>query len=413
MFLQCNDIRLFIIDLENIEPRYDSILTEAPKEISFYINCEDNDRCEYFRKRRSNVQFWQSNHTDEKFVPMMDFPIVLHDTIFEPYETVFLTGNLNDVQYATKECISTILLNTVNGEVDRNKLPDFEVQTPEQLKEIFTNKRKGFFHEMVINNESGIGNFKLLTLRHQLFLNYTAKLVVGGRFFVDGDHRCYSHPLTQMIRLFKYGNKNTFGKLARVIKSSLDIIQSNIKEIDIITHVPAKPSKVDYLEALLKEQTFKDYSTKIRSDILKAKRDYAPQKNAGSWMSRAYNVHDEFDVISRVTGHVVLIDDIVTSGSTTMECARMLYNHGAEEVTIVCMGAMQSNSDAGFKNPIICSNCGGFLKLKFNKHDGSVFWGCENFYSRGCKSTLNYDDGRKKYNLQNVKQYHEEDNLPF
>jgi ComF family protein len=67
-----------------------------------------------------------------------------------------------------------------------------------------------------------------------------------------------------------------------------------------------------------------------------------PAQGAPGAVSRTANVHAAFAcrarAVRRLAGRAVwLVDDIVTSGSTASECARILRRAGAGPVTVVCL----------------------------------------------------------------------------
>jgi competence protein ComFC len=50
--------------------------------------------------------------------------------------------------------------------------------------------------------------------------------------------------------------------------------------------------------------------------------------------ARQANVSGAFEVIEQVSGPVLLLDDVYTTGATTRECTKVLMNAGAESVSI-------------------------------------------------------------------------------
>ena len=69
--------------------------------------------------------------------------------------------------------------------------------------------------------------------------------------------------------------------------------------------------------------------------VLKKRHGVKPQSVSGDKTRRRANIADAYSVIDagRVTGkRILLVDDIVTTGSTMSECARTLLLAGAEDV---------------------------------------------------------------------------------
>lgn len=73
----------------------------------------------------------------------------------------------------------------------------------------------------------------------------------------------------------------------------------------------------------------------VAVETLRKTRNAAPQSGTGSAAERRANISGAYEIIDPelVQGkHVLLIDDIITTGSTVSECARMLGLAGAESV---------------------------------------------------------------------------------
>lgn len=76
------------------------------------------------------------------------------------------------------------------------------------------------------------------------------------------------------------------------------------------------------------------YRLPIRPRWLRCVRRTAPQKNLGP-VARRLNVRGAFRASPRVAGrHVLLIDDVMTTGATAEEAARALRHAGAARVTV-------------------------------------------------------------------------------
>lgn len=70
-----------------------------------------------------------------------------------------------------------------------------------------------------------------------------------------------------------------------------------------------------------------------------------PQKTLKK-AERSGNVLGAFDVIGEIPGpHLLLVDDLVTTGSTVGECAKMLKLAGAETVTVVSIAVSAPRSE--------------------------------------------------------------------
>ena len=63
-------------------------------------------------------------------------------------------------------------------------------------------------------------------------------------------------------------------------------------------------------------------------------------------MQRQNNMSGAFEATERVTGRVVLVDDVLTTGATAAECAKMLLENGAEEVQIIAFARATGDKQA-------------------------------------------------------------------
>jgi ComF family protein len=67
-------------------------------------------------------------------------------------------------------------------------------------------------------------------------------------------------------------------------------------------------------------------------DILKRRRQSLSNADLENEDARRGNVRGAFEVVGTVPENVVLMDDVVTSGATATECAKLLRKHGAKYV---------------------------------------------------------------------------------
>ena len=107
---------------------------------------------------------------------------------------------------------------------------------------------------------------------------------------------------------------------------------------DIITWVPLAPDRLRRRGYDQSELIARNAASRLRKPVvrtLKKRRGVHPQSLTKGAEGRKANISGAFSVIDekRVLGkRVLLVDDIVTTGATLSECARMLLMSGAEEV---------------------------------------------------------------------------------
>ena len=74
---------------------------------------------------------------------------------------------------------------------------------------------------------------------------------------------------------------------------------------------------------------------KFQKNVLKKIRQTRPQKGLKA-AERKKNLKGAFKVCKNVEGkNILLIDDVITTGSTLLENAKMLYKAGAKRVTVL------------------------------------------------------------------------------
>lgn len=139
-----------------------------------------------------------------------------------------------------------------------------------------------------------------------------------------------------------------------LIKAIIMLSDSVFKNLDKIALVPVPSSKVNVTPQTKKsveviENAFKkcliDFSSKKLLDlnynnILKRTKDIVSQKDCGAYYRNVKNRHLKTisckNNLSNSIGFIIL-DDIVTSGTTMESCKEILINHGAYEKNIVCL----------------------------------------------------------------------------
>ncbi len=143
-------------------------------------------------------------------------------------------------------------------------------------------------------------------------------------------------PYDKIIHHFKYRKKT---KLAILLgRAMASIIKSDyfLKDVDIIVPVPLfwwKNLRRGYNQAaLLSEIISQECDIKI-NDIMRRIKNTKSQTKLDE-QARRKNVLNAFALKSNTIENkkIILIDDVMTTGATINECARVLKNAGAKEV---------------------------------------------------------------------------------
>ena len=166
------------------------------------------------------------------------------------------------------------------------------------------------------------------------------KLTGAGEFTAMGYScaACYvfEGPAQRLVHRYKYKDARYLGeKIAQIMLGSCGAF---ISGAEAVVHVPLHPHK--------RRQRGYDQAERIagalarRTDLphigaLERIRDTATQTRL-SREERMENVKGVFRTTADVTGlHLLLIDDVLTTGSTAAECARALTKAGAKSVRIL------------------------------------------------------------------------------
>lgn len=122
------------------------------------------------------------------------------------------------------------------------------------------------------------------------------------------------------------------------------------KKVDMITTVPLHPNAFaergfDQLYPVSKRLSKELHVPYVQ--ILRKIFETEPQKDLPA-DRRAGNLLGAFDVCTKLSlkgKNILLIDDVVTTGSTTNECAKMLKIYGAENVYVLALAVSHLNKD--------------------------------------------------------------------
>ncbi|MDP8219649.1 MAG: ComF family protein [Candidatus Theseobacter exili] len=154
----------------------------------------------------------------------------------------------------------------------------------------------------------------------------------------------YDDGLRKLIGRFKYGKKRylaaAIGK--RMVQSGKNLLNDNT---DIITYVPIhwhKRWKRGFNQSEeLAQVVSKEYNIQLKELLSRIKRRHG-QVSLGR-DDRKRNVEDIFEVVDKelVKGKsIMLVDDVITTGSTVNACAKTLIKSGAVNVRVIVAAAV-------------------------------------------------------------------------
>ena len=148
----------------------------------------------------------------------------------------------------------------------------------------------------------------------------------------------YDDVLKEAIHRFKYRDKiNLDRPLAELIANKL----TNMEAVDLVLPVPLHTKRhrqrTYNQSALLARLLAKKIKQPLNLRLLIRHRDTPPQQGQNA-TERKKNLKNAFSLTHPLKGeHVLLVDDVLTTGATVRECCRVLKKNGAGKVTVAVL----------------------------------------------------------------------------
>ena len=157
----------------------------------------------------------------------------------------------------------------------------------------------------------------------------------------------YEEPIDELIKSFKYNGKRY---LAEVFSEKLkSIYVSEFMACDVIVCVPMTNERLKsrgYNQAeVLAEELSKRINVPFCNDAIKKTRETPRQANLTK-KERRNNLSKSFTVYKKyvVDKHVLLVDDVLTTGATADILSQLLKKKGALSVTVLTIASVQSKA---------------------------------------------------------------------
>ena len=291
---------------------------------------------------------------------------------------LIISNDRNNVRKYVEDGFSTVYLRTENCDldVDLSFMPEAIWEYEDLYAFIDHPKTTSSYASEIIGfpNEKNVRP-KFITLKNRLDIpncDEKADVVFTGRYFTTSDSRHYIHPLSRAIIGFKnnYYNyptvvKNMFGRL-------IDTYVNDDSTVSRIVFVPPRPNQTSRFIGIEKEVKA---NIPIEYDLLYAVTNYQSPKDTHDFSVKYDRIKGNIACKEEISGHILLVDDVYTSGATTAECAKALYDSGAEKVTILPLAFTQDfNYQDQLKLPAIFDDQGYEYKMGFRKNDYGVYW---------------------------------------
>lgn len=321
-----------------------------------------------------------------------------------PFEVAFVTTQVREIDLVYLERMGTILLNPKYYDFDTigGKMPDFHVSNMDCLWNVVRGADKGYYGEVrttqIGRGPVWFGNNGYILVTSLEYDKVQMPVIAAGRYFGTSHPRRATHQLS--IRITDSKRRDRQDELfSRILTGTIDFIHNNILPVDGVTRVPPRPSSdrdrlKPWVQSICSQLNLLDLSSS-----LECIEDYPSQKSF-SRDERLDNIRGKFKASNSVRGkHIVLIDDVLTTGATALECSKMLLDQGANQVTIAVLAINQFrfSGTANILDEFIkCDQCGEHLILKLTK-ENSAFYGCTRWSpANSTHGSMSYVIGRNK-----------------
>jgi ComF family protein len=168
----------------------------------------------------------------------------------------------------------------------------------------------------------------------------------------------YDHELRELIHLLKYERVlPAAGVLGRMLAQAIRKLDVGAAPL-LVVPVPLHSSKRRergfnqaelIARAALKQVAGVNVNAQLGSGVLARQRATVSQIGL-TRQQRSENIRGAFRVahLNMVSGHsILLVDDVLTTGTTASECARVLRKAGAEKVWVATVARTLKNRPAG------------------------------------------------------------------
>lgn len=149
----------------------------------------------------------------------------------------------------------------------------------------------------------------------------------------------YEQPVSSWVPLLKYGRNFSVGKiLQQIIQLWMDEHAHLLTDIDFIIPVPLHPHRLrqrgfNQASYLLQKQSV----LPVRETLLKRVRP-TPHQAGLSKEQRVTNLKNAFQSDISVRGqHVLVFDDVLTTGNTIREISKTLAQQGAARISVLVL----------------------------------------------------------------------------
>lgn len=402
MFLEVTQLKGLIIDLDSFPDSWWSVWDDVNERVQCLFLSLNTKKLDAISGRYRDCLVYKGVLPSS--APA--FSLIVKAIGLHSYEIAFVSGDLDRIKDAMSCSMGTILIrNQGIVEHESNWLPDFIFTDMKGLVNLLDGRDAGYgaeFNALLPTPPQSSSKWLHPINLQRSHNGVELKVRAGGRYIHSDDPRVTVHQLS--LRLLKNKDKNK-----RVVQD--DIFFQTYRDLikvyfaldwgDIcITSIPSRPGHEDRFKLIVRRLS-DHYGIDDLSGNLICVKDYPAQKFLNV-LQRFENVKGCFQYEGRLDSkHVILLDDILTTGATALECARVMYDKGAARVTLVVLAVNQKPNEWRKKNVklLTCPRCGQKMLQRINSRTNEAFYGCADY--EHCRGNLTYADGRLRFLAQN------------
>lgn len=146
----------------------------------------------------------------------------------------------------------------------------------------------------------------------------------------------YHYPLDHLVQRFKFHADHAAGNLLGQLfaRQVVPARNSNIVLLPVPLHAKRLRERGYNQAALLAHALSAEHGCELNDRLLQRTRETEVQSNMSA-AARRRNVRNAFSLVSEnLPQHVAIVDDVVTTGSTTREIAMLLKHHGVLKIEV-------------------------------------------------------------------------------
>lgn len=152
----------------------------------------------------------------------------------------------------------------------------------------------------------------------------------------------YGGPVESLVKSYKFDGASYLGPRVLELAWAKGWVSDEVAAVDAVVHVPLHPKRErerGYDQALLLARAVGRLADKPLLAMALRRVRYTDRQTNLSALDRWQNVRGAFGPGSSSAAglHVLLVDDVMTTGATVGECARVLKRSGAGRVTVMTL----------------------------------------------------------------------------